>query len=151
VTTAPEDSATTAPNPGDANSSDTQQAADGAALLRSLATSIALLPQVPAAEGEERPEGAIALPVIEQDGRRYIPVFTTEEALRAAGADPGTAVRIPVVELAANWPSDDVWLAVNPASEEGLGLPPDVVRALPVFAGQTGNGHGAPDPTASPA
>jgi hypothetical protein len=141
VTTAPEDSTTTAPSPGDANSSDTQQAADSAALL----------PQAPAGEGEERPEGAIALPVIEQDGRRYIPVFTTEEALRAAGADPGTAVRIPVVELAANWPSDDVWLAVNPASEEGLGLPPDVVRALPVFAGQTGDGHGAPDPSASPA
>jgi hypothetical protein len=150
VTTAPEDGTTTAPSPEEATSSDTQ-AADSAELLRSLATSIALLPQVPAADGEERPEGAIALPVIEQDGRRYIPVFTTEEALRAAGADPGTAVRIPVVELAANWPSDDVWLAVNPASEEGLGLPPDVVRALPVFAGQTGNGHGpGPDPETPP-
>jgi hypothetical protein len=147
VTTAPEDSTTTA-GPGDANSSDAQ-AAESAALLRSLATSIALLPQVPAAEGEEAPEGAIALPVIEQDGQRYIPVFTTEEALRAAGADPGTAVRIPVAELAANWPSDDVWLAVNPASEDGLGLPPDVVRALPVFAGQGGDGTG-PDPAASP-
>jgi hypothetical protein len=148
VTTAPEDSTTTAPS-GDATSSDTQ-AADSAELLRSLATSIALLPQVPPAEGEEPPEDAIALPVIEHEGQRYIPVFTTDEALRAAGADPGTAVRIPVVELAANWPSDDVWLAVNPASEEGLGLPPDVVRALPVFAGQTGNGHGGgPDPATS--
>jgi hypothetical protein len=148
VTTAPEDSTTTArPSPEDA------QATDGAALLRSLATSIALLPQVPAGEGEERPEGAITLPVIEQDGRRYIPVFTTEEALRAAGSDPGTAVRIPVAELAANWPSEDVWLAVNPASDEGLGLPPDVVRALPVFAGQdggaTGDGTGS-DPVAMP-
>jgi hypothetical protein len=148
VTTAPEDSTTAAPS-GDATSSDTQ-AADSAELLRSLATSIALLPQVPSAEGEEPPEDAIALPVIEHEGQRYIPVFTTDEALRAAGADPGTAVRIPVVELAANWPSDDVWLAVNPASEEGLGLPPDVVRALPVFAGQTGNGHGGgPDPATS--
>jgi hypothetical protein len=35
-----------------------------------------------------------------------------------------------------NWPSEDVWLAVNPASENGLGLPPDLVRALPVLAGQ---------------
>jgi hypothetical protein len=152
VTTAPEDSTTTAPSSEDATTSDTQ-ATDSVALLRSLATSIALLPQVPAPEGEERPEGAIALPVIEQDGQRYIPVFTTEEALRAAGADPGSAIRIPVVELAAHWPSDDVWLAVNPASEDGLGLPPDVVRALPVFAGQTGNGHAGgtgPDPAASP-
>jgi hypothetical protein len=45
-----------------------------------------------------------------------------------------------VVQLAANWPSEDVWLAVNPASEDGLGLPADVVRALPVFAGQNGSG-----------
>jgi hypothetical protein len=138
VTTAPEDSTTTAgrgSGPGDAISSGTE-ADDSAAVLRALATSTALLPQAPPAEGEQRPEGAIALPVIEQDGRRYIPVFTSEESLRAAGADPATAVSIPVAELAAHWPSDDVWLAVNPASEEGLGLPPDVVRALPVFAGQ---------------
>jgi hypothetical protein len=138
VTTAPEDSTTARPPSEDATSTDAQEAAESAAFLRELATSIALLPQAPPAEGEERPEGAIALPVIEQDGRRYIPVFTSEESLRAAGADPGTAVRIPVAQLAANWPSDDVWLAVNPASEEGLGLPPDVVRALPVFAGQGG-------------
>ena len=159
MTTAPEDSTTARSSSEDATSSGTQ-AADSAALLQSLATSIALLPEVPAAEGEERPEGAIALSVIEQDGQRYILVFTTEEALRAAGADPGTAIRIPLVELAANWPSDDLWLAVNPASEEGLGLPPDVVRALPVFAEQTGNGHGpdghgagdgtGPEPAASP-
>ena len=107
---------------------------DTAAVLHDLATSIALLPQAPPVDGEEAPEGAIALPVIEQDGQRYVPVFTSEDALRAAGADPGTALRIPIAQLAANWPSDDMWLAVNPASEDGLGLPPDVVRVLPVFA-----------------
>ncbi|MEN3266715.1 SseB family protein [Pseudonocardia sp.] len=106
-----------------------------AAVLRDLAMSIALLPQAPQPEGGgEQPDGAIALPVIEQEGRRYIPVFTSEEALRSLGADPATALRIPIAQLAANWPSDDMWLAVNPASEEGLGLPPDVVRTLPVFA-----------------
>jgi hypothetical protein len=116
-----------------------------AAVLRDLAMSIALLPQAPQPEGEEQPEGAIALPVIEQEGRRYIPVFTSEEALRSAGADPATALRIPIAQLAANWPSDDMWLAVNPASEEGLGLPPDVVRTLPVFAaGPDGAGETTP-------
>jgi hypothetical protein len=135
VTTAPEGSTNAAPGAEEANASD-MDAEDSVAVLRSLATSIALLPQAPPTEGEERPEGAIALPVIEQDGRQFIPVFTSEESLRAAGADVDTAVRIPVAQLAANWPSDDVWLAVNPASEDGLGLPPDVVRALPVFAGQ---------------
>ena len=132
----------------DAVSSSTD-AADNAAILRDLATSVALLPQVPQPEGQEPPEGAIALPVIEQDGQRFIPVFTSEDSLRAAGGDASTAVRIPIAELAANWPDEDVWLAVNPASEDGLGLPPDVVRALPVFAVQTsGDGHGGGDATA---
>jgi hypothetical protein len=123
--------------------SSSTEAADNAALLRALATSVALLPQVPQPEGQEPPEGTIALPVIEQDGQRFIPVFTSEDSLRAAGGDPSTAVSIPIAQLAANWPNEDVWLAVNPASEEGLGLPPEVVRALPVFAAQTSDdGHG---------
>jgi hypothetical protein len=135
-------------SPDEAVSSSTE-AGDNAAILRALATSVALLPQVPQPEGQEPPEGAIALPVIEQDGRRFIPVFTSEESLRAAGGDASTAVRIPIAQLAANWPDEDVWLAVNPASEDGLGLPPDVVRALPVFAAQTsGDGHGDGDATA---
>jgi hypothetical protein len=129
--------------------SSSTEAGDNAAILRALATSVALLPQVPQPEGQEPPEGAIALPVIEQDGQRFIPVFTSEDSLRAAGGDASTAVRIPIAQLAANWPDEDVWLAVNPASEDGLGLPPDVVRALPVFAAQTsGDGHGGGDATA---
>ncbi|MFE7541286.1 SseB family protein [Streptomyces platensis] len=117
--------------------------ADTQAALVELANSMALLPQAPPAEGEEpSPEGAVSLPVIEQDGNRYIPVFTSEDALVAAGGDPGAALSIPVVELAANWPADDLWLAVNPSTEEGLALPPDLVRALPVFsqAGAEGGG-----------
>ena len=116
---------------------------DTAAVLRDLATSVALLPQAPLPEGQEQPEGVIALPVIEQDGQRYIPVFTSEEALRSAGADVSTALRIPIAELAANWPADDMWLAVNPASEEGLGLPPEIVRMLPGFVGSPDGDGGA--------
>jgi hypothetical protein len=134
-TSASDDQQATAGTP-----SSTANPEETTAVLRDLATSIALLPQVPPAEGEEQPEGAIALPVIEMEGQRYIPVFTSEEALRSGGGDVGTALRIPLAELAANWPSDDVWLAVNPASENGLGLPPDIVRMLPVFgAGPDGS------------
>ncbi|WP_329398948.1 SseB family protein [Streptomyces lydicus] len=135
-------------------SAEAAEAADTQAALIELANSMALLPQTPPVEGEEeRPEGSIALPVIEQDGNRYIPVFTTEEALVAAGGDPATALRIPVLELAANWPADDLWLAVNPSAEEGLALPADLVRALPVLSrsggqvgapGQVGGDGGAP-------
>jgi hypothetical protein len=106
---------------------------DPQVLLHGLANSTALLPQEAMPEGEEPPEGAIALPVIEQDGTQYVPVFTSEEALRAAGADPSTALQLPIAELAATWPSEDLWLAVNPATPDGLAIPPEVVRALPGF------------------
>ena len=107
---------------------------DPRALLHELANSTALLPQEAMPEGEEPPEGAIALPVIEQDGTQYVPVFTSEEALRAAGADPATALQVPIAQLAATWPGEEnLWLAVNPSTPEGLAIPPEVVRALPGF------------------
>ena len=109
--------------------------AEAEALLAQLAASVALLPQDLPDDAEPLPEGSVALPVIEQDGTQYVPVFTSEAALVAAGADPTTAVEVPLVQLAAGWPDDELWLAVDPASENGLTLPPDVVRALPGFVG----------------
>ncbi|MEU6096298.1 SseB family protein [Streptomyces sp. NPDC047079] len=124
-----------------------QDTAATEAALIDLASGTVLVPQVPPAEGETRPEGAVALPLIEQDDKRFVPVFTSEEALVAAGADPGTAVGVPVAGLAANWPQDDLWLAVDPSTDAGIALPPDVVRALPALSqigrsGGTGGGEG---------
>jgi hypothetical protein len=113
-------------------------------LLRELAGSVALLPQQPPAEGEEPPaEDSIALPVIEQDGTHFVPVFTSEDRMRAAGADPETALTVPLAGLAAGWPGEELWLAIDPASEEGLALPPDAVRALPGFLEDAGQTAGA--------
>lgn len=112
------------------------------ALLAQLAASVVLLPQDVPEDAEPLPEDTVALPVIEEDGTQYVPVFTSPESLAAAGADPEAAVEVPLVQLAAGWPSDELWLAVDPASESGLTLPPDVVRALPGFLG------GGPDGTA---
>ena len=116
---------------------------DPQVLLHDLANSTALLPQEALPEGEEPPEGAIALPVIEQDGTQYVPVFTSEEALRAAGADPSTALKLPIAELAATWPNENLWLAVNPATPDGLAIPPEVVRALPGFVHPAGEADAA--------
>ena len=116
---------------------------DPQVLLHDLANSMALLPQEAMPEGEEKPEGAIALPVIEQDGTKYVPVFTSEEALRAAGADPSTALQLPIAQLAATWPGENLWLAVNPATPEGLAIPPEVVRALPGFVHPAGEAEAA--------
>ena len=114
--------------------------AETQALLQQLATSTALIPQDIPEGAETPPEGAVALPVIEQDGTHFVPVFTTQEALVSAGADPATAVEVPLLQLAVGWPDEDLWLAVDPASETGLTLPPDVVRALPGLVGAGSDG-----------
>jgi hypothetical protein len=111
-----------------------EQAVDTQALLEALASSIALLPQENLSEEDAPPEGSIAIPVIEQDGTHYVPVFTSAEALAAAGADPEPAVQLPLAELAASWPSPELWLAINPGSEDGITLPPEGVQALAAFA-----------------
>jgi hypothetical protein len=103
------------------------------AILTRLAGSTALLPQELPPDADPLPEGTVGLPVVEQDGTQYVPVFTRRETLVAAGADPETAVEVPLAQLAAGWPEEELWLAVDPASEDGLTLPPDVVRALPGF------------------
>ena len=116
---------------------------DPQVVLRELATSVALLPQ----EGptpDDAPEGALAVPVIEQDDKQFVPVFTSEESLVAAGADPATALRVSVADLAASLGEEDLWIAVDPASEDGLALPPEVVHALPALAGAAPDGGGAP-------
>lgn len=114
--------------------------AETQAVLQQLASSTALLPQDMADDAEAPPEGAVALPVIEQDGTQYVPVFTSREALSTAGADPAKAVEMPIAQLAAGWPAGDLWLAVDPASAHGLTLPPELVRALPGLVGAGPNG-----------
>jgi hypothetical protein len=140
TTSAPDD----LPNETTDQAPDAEAQAAAEELLRGLAASTALLPQQPPAEGEEPPsEDAIALPVIEQDGRQYVPVFTSEDRMRAAGADPETALSVPLAGLAAGWPGEELWLAIDPAAEDGLALPPDAVRALPGFLEGAGQVPGA--------
>lgn len=106
-----------------------------ATVLRELASSIALVPHAPLPAGVEQPLDAVTVPVIERQGQRFIVVFTSEDAMRAAGVSLNSAARVPLARLGARWPSDDIWLAVNPVADEGVGLPPEVVRMLPMFAG----------------
>jgi len=106
-------------------------AGDTEAVMRAVAASDVVVPQ---AGGEgATPDGSISLPVIEQDGTSYVPVFTSETTMASAAPDIDDAVSVSAAELGANWPSDDLWLAVNPGTEDGLTLPPDAVRSLPVY------------------
>jgi hypothetical protein len=108
-------------------------AGDTEAVMRAVAASEVVVPQA-AAAGDQVPDGSISLPVIEQDGTSYVPVFTSETTMNAAAPDIDQAVSVSAAELGANWPSEDLWLAVNPGTEDGLTLPPDAVRSLPVYA-----------------
>ena len=110
---------------------------DTDAVMRAVANSEVVVPQAAVAPGEEAPEGSLSLPVIEQDGTSYVPVFTSEATMNSAAPELGDAVSVSAAQLGANWPSDDLWLAVNPGTEEGLTLPPDAVKSLPVYAEPT--------------
>lgn len=108
-------------------------AGDSEAVMRAVAASEVVVPQA-ASGADESGDGAISLPVIEQDGTSYVPVFTSEATMAQAAPDVEDAVTVSAAELGANWPSEDLWLAVNPGTEDGLTLPPDAVRSLPVYS-----------------
>lgn len=112
-------------------------AGDTEAVMRAVASSDVVVPQAAGSGGEKARDGSISLPVIEQDGTSYVPVFTSEATMHEAAPDIEDAISVSASELGANWPSEDLWLAVNPGTEDGLTLPPDAVRSLPVY-GATG-------------
>ena len=126
-----------------ANSPDGQQteaviaagmaAGDTETVMRAVAAAEVVVPQAASAGADGVPDGSISLPVIEQDGTSYVPVFTSESTMATAAPDIEDAVSVNAAELAANWPGDDLWLAVNPGTEDGLTLPPDAVRSLPTY------------------
>jgi hypothetical protein len=111
-------------------------AGDIGAVMRVVASIDVMVPQAGAAaqDGEPSAANAVALPVIEQDGTSYVPVFTSVAAMSEAAPDLDSAVSVPVATLSANWPSDELWLAVNPGTAGGLTLPPDAVKSLPDYA-----------------
>lgn len=106
---------------------------DTDAVMRAVASIEVMVPQA-GGSADDTPGGGLSLPVIEQDGTSYVPVFTSEATMNQAAPDIDGAVSVPVAALSANWPSDELWLAVNPGTEGGLTLPPDAVKSLPGYA-----------------
>ena len=60
---------------------------DTDAVMRAVANSDIVVPQATVAPGEEAPDGSLSLPVIEQDGTSYVPVFTSEETMNSAAPE----------------------------------------------------------------
>jgi len=75
-------------------------------------------------EGEE-----ILLPLLEHEGRTYVPVFTSEHQFRIGAPEGMAAVRVPGSAVLASWPEEH-GMAVNPGGEIGVAIAPEDVRAL---------------------
>jgi hypothetical protein len=115
----------------DSDKTETLQAA-----VQALAGHDLVLPQTAAPDNEAPAEGQITLPVIEQDQTSFVPAFTTAERLTENLPDVSGSIVIGAMELAAAWPSEDLWLAINPGdAETALALPGAAVRALAAVGG----------------
>lgn len=100
---------------------------DQAQFLRILAEGDILLPQLEPVD----PEEGMKLPFIEQEGTRYVLVFSSQERLTESGIEVQDTVTMSGGQLGASWPDEELWLAINPGSEQSVAVPPDAVRALP--------------------
>ena len=67
-------------------------AGDTDSVMRAVAASEVVVPQAPGAGETDLPDGSISLPVIEQDGTSYVPVFTSETTMASAAPDIEDAV-----------------------------------------------------------
>lgn len=104
---------------------------DQTQFLRTLAEGDVLLPQLEPVD----PEEGMKLPFIEQEGTRYVLVFSSQERLNESGIEVQDTVTMSGGQLGASWPDEELWLAINPGSEQSVAVPPDAVRALPSMQG----------------
>lgn len=106
--------------------------------LATLAGCEVILPDPTAPEaGEEPNEEILSLPVFEQqDGARLVPVFTSEIRMAQALPQIQRYHRVPLVMLAASWPSDELSLTIDAGAPETLTLTAQGVKTLPELAGE---------------
>ena len=106
---------------------------DTESVMRAVATAEIVVPQAASADVDGAP-GRFDLAARHRAGRHvvrprlHLGVDDGDRRPRHRGRRPVNAA-----ELAANWPDDELWLAVNPGTEDGLTLPPDAVRSLPTY------------------
>ncbi|MER6671787.1 SseB family protein [Streptomyces sp. NPDC000983] len=105
---------------------------DDSAALDTLAGSEVLVPVPDDVTDEDAtdPE-AVALPVLEQpDGGPVVPVFTSEPAMAELLPFVGRYRLVPLGALAAQWPTDELNLAIDAGSPHPLTLTSEGVRTL---------------------
>jgi hypothetical protein len=101
--------------------------------LQVIAKAHLLVPQAEVVADQE--PDAFALPVLEQEGKQFVPAFTSPERAEGAGAQTESLLAVEAAALGGGWPEgDDLWLAINPGWPDGLTLPAGAVRLLPTLA-----------------
>lgn len=101
---------------------------DQSGFLQTLASGEVVLPQMEPVD----PEEGMKLPFVEQEGTRYVLVFSSRQRLDDSGIEPQDTVTMSGGQLGSVWPEgEELWLAINPGSERSVALPPDAVRSLP--------------------
>jgi hypothetical protein len=78
---------------------------------------------------ELAPGDHVALPVFEHQGERFVPAFTSLEALQVGAPDIERYVRATAADLARMWPGGH-HLALNPGAGLSVAIAEDDVRAL---------------------
>lgn len=95
--------------------------------LQTLAEGEVVLPQMEPVD----PDEGMKLPFIEQEGTRYVLVFSSQDRLTESGIEAQETVTLSGGQLGAAWPEEDeLWLAINPGSEASVAVPPEAVRAM---------------------
>lgn len=105
---------------------------DQAGFLRILAVSRVVLPQLQQLDQE----GGLRLPLVEQEGTRYVLAFSSQQRLAESRVDAEETVVASGSQLAGLWPEDEeLCLLINPGSDLSVAVPADAIRALPSMAG----------------
>jgi hypothetical protein len=105
---------------------------EDAVALDALASSDVLVPVPDDASDEDAADPtAVALPVIDQPGGSpVVPVFTSESELAGLLPYVSRYRLVPLGALASEWPTDDLALTIDAASEHPLTLTSEGVRTL---------------------
>lgn len=111
---------------------------DQAGLLRILAVGKLVLPQLQPLDQE----GGLRLPLVEQQGTRYVIAFSSQQRLAESEVDAAQTITATGRQLAELWPdNDDLWLIINPHSEHSAAIPAEAIRTLLSTTGHdTGSG-----------
>jgi SseB protein N-terminal domain len=90
-----------------------------------------LVPLNPEGPTRKPAAGELRVPVVEFEGRRGVPAFTSSGQLASAMSGEVRCLRFTGRQLGRAWGADDIPLLLNPGGTLGLEVAADTLRGLP--------------------